>query len=296
MRIIFYHSIHKRYEQRICDSIGEGMAAHGDELILVHKGDYEGPVAGTDGAMMFGVKSRKLFRSHTNAGIPPIFVDKGYLGFKGTGARSNYFKFSIGAMHPITYFQTERRPGDRLKELKIKVPNWRRQTKDGNVVVALSSRKYCVWYGIDNPHKFAAKVVRSVRNALDDWDDNRQIVYRPKPTWKEALPVKGAGYSRPPEGIRDVLADCHCLVTHGSNAAIDAILLGIPVVVLGPGIARPVAGLAFKNVVHPYRPSKERIVQWFRDLSYCQWTEDELRSGLAWEYIRRDIWRELRCR
>ena len=296
MKIVFYHSIHKAYEQRICDALGEGMAIHGDELILVHKGDWVGPIVGTDGAMMFGVKARRLFAPHKEVGIPPIFVDKGYLGLKGTGARADYFKFSVGSMHPLSYFQAEPHPGDRFKALKITVKPWRSQTEGSKILLALSSRKYCVWYGIDNPHKFAAKIVREIQKVLDMAGNDCEIIYRPKPSWDEAQPVKGAGYSRPPEGIRDVLRDTHCLVTHGSNAAIDAILMGVPVVVLGPGIAQPVASRDIKGVIKPYRPSRGQVDQWLRDIAYCQWTTEELRSGLAWDHIRKDIWRELRCR
>ena len=296
MKIVFYHSIHKAYEQRICDSLGEGMAVHGDELILVHKGDWDGPIIGTDGAMMFGVKARRLFAPHKEVGIPPIFVDKGYMGIKGTGGRSNFFKFSVGEMHPVSYFQSESRPGDRFKALNISVKPWQKPRSHSKVLLALSSRKYCVWFGIDNPHKFAAKIVRSIQKVLDHANDKREIIYRPKPSWDDAEPVKGAGYSRPPEKIIDVLRNTHCLVTHGSNAAIDALIMGVPVVVLGPGIAQPVASRDVRGVTRPYRPSRGQVDQFLRDLAYCQWTTEELRSGLAWEYIRRDIWRELRCR
>ena len=306
MRVVFYHSAkltsgkigHEAIdttnrEYRIGEALIKGMAIHGDELVMVPKGQYKGPLVGIDAAMMFGVKSRKMFQPHIDLGIPAIYIDKGYLGPRGTEARARYFKFSVNAMHPIAYFQAERRDDDRFKTLKIRPAKWRKTWDDSHILVALSSQKYCEWIGLNDATKYAAKLVKGIAK---ETGGARPIIYRPKPSWLDAEEVKGAGFSRPPERIRDVLRGCHALVTHGSNAAIDALLAGIPVIVLGDGIAKPVAGQSIKKIKRPYAPSRHALYQWLADMAYCQWTIEELASGEAWAHIKQDIWKELRCR
>jgi len=301
MKIVFYYAQRQKpddgpdrnRETLIGEALAKGMAVHGDELVMVPKGEYKGPMAGIDAAMMFGVKSKKMFRPHIDLGIPAIYVDKGYLGPRGPEARGRYFKFSVNAMHPIAYFQAERRDRDRFDALKITPAGWRKSRDDSHILVALSSQKYCDWVGQGNATKYAAKLVKQITN---ESGGKRHIVYRPKPSWPDAEAVKGAGFSRPPERIRDVLRGCHALVTHGSNAAIDALLVGVPAIVLGDGIAKPVAGQSVKKIKRPYAPSRHALNQWLADLAYCQWNIEELASGEAWKHIKQDIWRELRCR
>jgi hypothetical protein len=77
MKIVFYHSLRlttgedgheavdmTNRELRIGEALTEGLPVHGDELIMVPKSEWQGPMQGTDAAMMFGVKSLKMFAPH----------------------------------------------------------------------------------------------------------------------------------------------------------------------------------------------------------------------------------------
>jgi len=133
------------------------------------------------------------------------------------------------------------------------------------VIFAGSSEKYHEWYGIGGATQYAQTQIDLIRKY-----SSRPIVYRPKPSWEDAVPINGTRFSRHPELIRDVLHNAHALVAYGSNAATDAVMNGVPAVVLGDGVARPVAETSISNIEHPYFPSDEERYQWCCDFSYCQ--------------------------
>lgn len=82
--------------------------------------------------------------------------------------------------------------------------------------------------------------------------------------------------------LDEALRDAWCIVTYSSNAAVDAILAGVPAVVLGQSAVRPVAW-SLDNIENPAWPEREL---WLRALAHHQFTLDEMRSGYAWEQVR----------
>jgi len=118
---------------------------------------------------------------------------------------------------------------------------------------------------------------------------NRPLIYRPKPSWKEAVSLSGARFSRPPELLAHLLPDAWALVTFGSNAAVEALTAGVPVIVTGDGIARPLARTQEENIDDLFIPSDAVRRQWLADMAYCQFNVQEMESGLAWKILREQI-------
>jgi len=58
---------------------------------------------------------------------------------------------------------------------------------------------------------------------------------------------------------------------------LDAVMHGIPVVVLGDGIAKPLSG----TLDEMYHYTDDERDQLLNDIAYCQWTLDEIKSGEA---------------
>ena len=77
----------------------------------------------------------------------------------------------------------------------------------------------------------------------------------------------------------------HCLVTFSSIAAIEAICLGKPAIVLGPSAAAPVCSRAVKDIENPFIPTLDEVEEWLAHLAYCQFTEAEMRDGTAWRIL-----------
>ncbi len=73
------------------------------------------------------------------------------------------------------------------------------------------------------------------------------------------------------------LKDVWCVVTHVSACAVDAILSGVPAIVTGPSIARPISG-KIEDIEKPPTPDRER---WLNNLAYSQFSVQDIKSGLA---------------
>lgn len=111
-----------------------------------------------------------------------------------------------------------------------------------------------------------------------------EVVYRPHP---QALRRgMGAGPSGiPVDGgtLADALASAQHVVTFNSNAAVDAVLAGVPATVCDVGsMAWPVASHGIDEP--PVRPDRGR---WAAELAWKQWTAEEMRSGDCWDRVGR---------
>lgn len=272
MRVCFYASDKPR-ERELAEAVLAGAQVHGAEG-FVKPLTPQIEVEACDVACMIGVKSIHLFRAIQAAGILPIYFDKGYVRSRRAESRTwEFWRVSVGAHHPThTTLMRHKKPSDRWEALGIELKPWRRRGLQ--IVFAGSSAKYHEFYRLSEPTRFARKVIANIASLSD-----RPVIYRPKPSWRDAVPIKGARYSGGDEGITAALANAHCLVTHGSNACFEAALLGIPSIILGDAVAWPISSTSLAEVEAPRISKRER---WLHNLAYHQWTLDEFRSGEAW--------------
>jgi len=78
------------------------------------------------------------------------------------------------------------------------------------------------------------------------------------------------------------LADAHCLITHGSIAAVEAVVMGVPVFVSPDSAAAPMGLIDFSKIEAPVYPERQA---WLNSLSYSQYNEAELCNGTLWKLI-----------
>ena len=75
-------------------------------------------------------------------------------------------------------------------------------------------------------------------------------------------------------------------VAYTSGSSIDAVLAGVPVIALDEGnFAWPISSHSIKDITQPRCADKKEIGQWLVRLANCQWTTDEMASGLVWSRI-----------
>jgi hypothetical protein len=78
-----------------------------------------------------------------------------------------------------------------------------------------------------------------------------------------------------------------CTVTYTSGLAIDSVLAGVPTVTCDPGnFAWGISSQSLSDIEKPVRANNQTVHSWLRQLAGCQWSEDEIRSGLAWQYLK----------
>lgn len=287
VRVVFFASPKER-ELDIGQAFCAGVQAHGDTACLIHPADYDGPQSDTDVAVFVGVKgwSRLLMETHIAAGKHAIICDKGYFG-GSAGPRSKYIRCSIDALQPLAYFQKTPRPHTRLHALDVNIAPWKKTGTE--VILAGGSLKYARWHqmpmytGLDPATGWAIKTFHRVRKHTQ-----RPIVYSPKPSFKNAVPIEGMRFVQG-VGIEKQLQTAWCLVTFGSNAAVDAIIAGVPVFIPGDGIAKPMGLDDVAQVEQPFYPTDEQRWQFLADVSFCQFSAKELASGFGWSILRPQI-------
>jgi len=278
MRVVFIASDKPR-EQLLADAFLMGAARHGHDIKTVAR-DEDLPAGAADVVCMVGVKSRELFQQHHRAGAHIIYFDKGYVRSRTTsGPRGwEFWRVSIDAHQPIAHMNEQKAPADRLDRLGLEMQPWR--AAGNQVVLAGSSAKYHAFYGLPSPTEYWRKIVRELR--ITTW---RPLVYRPKPSWKDAVPIRKTRYSGPEEGITQVLSGAHAMITHGSNACFESVLAGVPVISLGPSVARPISSTELAKLEAPYLATDKERWQWLANLAYWQWTLAEFSSGEAWDFL-----------
>lgn len=279
LRVCFWHSDKPR-ERILADAFMQGVSARGDYCEMRSLQPEVEVASSADVVCMVGVKSRKLYQAHWRAGIHTVYLDKGYTRHSSSGGvRSwEYWRVAVDAHHPTHYLPNLKSAHDRVTRLGLEFKPWRETGK--HIVFAGSSAKYHEFYGLKEPTSYARKIIRRLQQLT-----TREIVYRPKPSWKDAVAIDGTVYSQG-GSIMDVLQDAWALVTHGSNACFEATLAGIPSIVLGDAVARPIASTEVEDIENPRLASDEERQNWLANLAYCQWTQDELASGEAWKHIR----------
>lgn len=299
MKIVFY-AADKPREHMLALALEQGAKKHGDTLEMRRTADYgetddgddrkyPGPSPDTDVACTFGVKGRSLqvIRDHRQMKLPTLYFDKGYTRDKGECGHTLHSRISINSSEPTAYMMREAMPLDRWKKLGLKLHRRDVNANGGHVLLCGSSAKYHEFHKLTEPNEWADSLVRLMRRYT-----TRQIIYRPKPSWKDAKPVPDASFSHGMSTIAEALRGCWCVVTHGSAAAFDAVLAGVPAFVLGKGIASPVARDNIERLDDPFWPRDEDRQKWANAMAYCQWTADELRDGSAWEHLKSEIKRQ----
>ncbi len=287
MRVCFWRSDKPR-EHLLADAFADGVRACGLGDTVEQRPLLETPeLADCDVAVMVGVKSRELFHMHWRAGIHVIMVDKGYTRHAARGPVKlwEYWRGAVDAHHPTDKLMDIARPHDRLEKLGLRIQPWRRALPNSHILLAGSSAKYHEFYGLKDPTRWAEKVVAALREHT-----TREIVYRPKPSWKDAVPIKGTRYSELPETIDQALAGAHACVTHGSNAVFEAAVAGVPSIVLGTAVARPISSTELESIEKPIMVDDATRRQWLANLAYCQWTLSEFAAGDAWRILRPQIY------
>lgn len=286
MRICFWHSDKPR-ERLLADAFCDGVKAAGfDDVATKRALQPKVEPADCDLAVMVGVKSRDLFAAHTYAGAHVLYLDKGYTRHAANSPVKlwEYWRVALDAHQPGERLWLDpQKPDDRAEALKILIQPWRREGK--HILIAGSSAKYHEFYGLKEPTAWTSKLVGHLRR-----ETKRAIVYRPKPSWREAVPIEGTTFSHGRSDLMEDLRDCWCMVTHGSNAVFEAMIAGVPQIILGPAVTARLSSQHVSLIEQPRMAAFADRYQWLSNLAYWQWTMPEIAKGELWRFIRPQLY------
>lgn len=190
-----------------------------------------------------------------------LHIDLGYFGRSehSQGDFSGYYRATWNAFQFEWEDEGRLWPADRWKKLKIRLADWK---KDGTHVVLVPPSM--PWGNFINV--FPPQWVESVKTELKKHTDRQILVAN-----KDSAPLSA------------MLRDAWAVVVHNSNAAIDALVEGVPVFTLGDSAAWPMARDNLAMIEKPVRDvDRERF---FRGLAYQQFTLDEFADGTAWALL-----------
>ncbi|MAF25676.1 hypothetical protein CL634_08920 [bacterium] len=240
-----------------------------------------------DFVFIYGIICRHDRDLCEEAGVNWIFFDKAVDRRRTKQNPKRMARFSINSYLPLKHYEKFEDDSSRIRTITDFMPI--RETEfletDSSVMFAGSSSKYHAWHDLVDPTKYAQEKIKNIRNVC-----NREIIYKPKPSWKHKVPVEGTIFKE--GGILSVMVDkkdikrpC-CLISHGSGILMEANFLGIPTIVLGESPVKKISRTRIEDIDNPYIPTLEEKYKIANAVSFFQWNAREIESGEMWNYLK----------
>jgi hypothetical protein len=218
---------------------------------------------GTQPVLLRGITKRKQMRGCREQGRDFYYIDTGYFG---NGRKKSFHRVTKNNMQNVG--PVIDRPGDRFDATGISLTKFRPGSK---ILLCPPSAKVMVFYDLDL-EKWIEETIETIKKYTD-----REIVIRLKKGRSERVTTDTMAMA--------LSQDVHCMVTFNSIAATESLLLGKPAFTLGPNAAQSLCLSDLSRIEKPYIPTLDEVHKWASHLAYCQFTESEMRSGLAWRIV-----------
>lgn len=272
--VVFYVSPGKFREQSILNAMKIGVEKDHDRFRIELNSVTE--PAPADVAIMVGMKATSLRERCLAAGQRVIVADKGY------DRKDDWWRISIDTHQPTRYLMDMKRPDARMRAAQWKMKPWR--DAGDFVLIAGGGAKYHSVWNLSPVAVWAQEMVDGIREA--GWTG--PIQYRPKPSQPDKTVPYGATLSSPKYMVK-ALDDCHAIVTYGSNACFEAMLCGVPSIILGDAVLKAISSEKLQEICDPYRAPDSARKAALSNLAYCQFREAEWMSGFAWQEVKRQL-------
>lgn len=205
---------------------------------------------------------------------PFYYIDTGYLG----NAKSEFKYWHRVVKNNVQHTQVNyNMPDNRFKKLLesnsyLKFNSWK---KNGRAILLVTpSEKPCKFYRIDKG-AWIDNTIKTIKQYTD-----RPIIIRDKETKRENRVGAGSIYS---QFVND---NIFAVVTYNSIAATEAIGFGIPCFTSAPNAADNYCLKDLSKIETPLYEDKEKIEKWQHWLAYCQYSINEMQSGIAFKLIK----------
>ena len=190
-----------------------------------------------------------------------LYADNGYF----RPGKSGHFRITRNALQ---HDGTGNAPPERWERLGLEIKPWR---KDGShILVCPPDETYGQLWGLDH-----RKWLQDVRGVLERATD-RQVVVRHR---------SKAGSATEP--FAAALQGAWALVTCTSNAAVEALLAGVPVFCTRPCAAYMMGTPVLAEIEYPAMPDDRE--RWAWNLAAAQWTLLEMADGTCWRDLQKRV-------
>lgn len=190
-------------------------------------------------------------------------IDRGYFRASRDADYTGYFRITRSAMQHDGAGVSD---GQRFGRLRLHLRDWR--TSGSHVLVCPPTDIFGRLSGFD-AQEWTRRTLLQLAQVTD-----RELRVREKP--------RGA-VQGPKTPLSADLRDCWALVTHSSNAAVEALVLGVPVFCTDPCAAQRMGRSDLSLIEDPLYPIDRH--PWASVLADNQFLLSEMRSGLAWRML-----------
>jgi hypothetical protein len=228
--------------------------------------DLAGINTNTQWPMIFsGITNMAPIDQARRYGLDYWYIDTGYLGNHKRKSYLRICKNSIHASGAITA-----RPRDRLDRLQVDTT---RISRGNSVLIIPPDTKQAVHFDIGNVDTWLTDTVTRIQDLTD-----RPIQIRHRPASRTTRMAADTL-------VQALAQDINVVVTFISNSGVEAVLHDIPVISLGPGACVQVSPWGIDRIDAVPDIDADLKEAWMRHLSYCQFTEHEMRLGQAWQIL-----------
>lgn len=258
------HINHAVHQKTNAGWMSEGLRMHGHETEFV---PFDSPV-NCDMAVVWGWRQKRVEAHCQVTGTPLLVMERGHLQ-----DRFEYTSCGFGGIQRHAEYPDIDFPDRWERHFAHLIKPW---NLGGTYALVCGQLRGDASIGNLDIEAWASEVVEALPNDME-------IVYRPHPLsvrHGDNFCPKGAVLSTGP--IDADLENAAFTVIYCSTSGVESALAGVPVVALNEGaMAWDVASHDLKNPIT--RPAR---MKWAHRLAWTQWTEAELRSGVAWDALK----------
>ena len=160
--------------------------------------------------------------------------------------------------------------GARMAKHRIKVKPARKPGR--RVLVCGMSAKAAKDWGLE-PEQWEKAAIAALRAA-----GASEVIYRAKPSWYEAKRLPGAEFDYRHKPIEETLERVDGVVSHHSNASVDALVAGLPIYT-EMGLARSLSVAKLEDVIGAETPDLESRQRFLRQVAWHQWSLPEIAAA-----------------
>lgn len=266
----------------------ESALAKRNQAIVKH--DMMADVAVIWSVLWEGRMRRNLdvWRHYRSLNRPVVVLEVGGL-FRG-----RTWRIGINGVNRQGLITQDYMPADRYLQMGIKMDAWKGNGE--HIVIATQRQNSQQWSGMPATGEWVRQTVNELRKY-----SQRPILIRWHP--RERLDIDYLGpdvrIQHPVRlsdtydsyDFRDSLKDAWAVVNWNSNPGVEAVLAGVPAFVGSSSLAAPVGNLDLANIESPLMPERQ---QWINDVSYTEWTLEEIASGVPLNHMMRTLKSQVR--
>lgn len=258
-------------------NIANGLSKHGVKYDLFSREKLDS-IKSYDFGVVWGLKNALLLKQYGIKNV--LIIENAYLN-NIQGPNKEWVSCGWNGLNGRADFCNKNSQSDR----------WNKHFNDGRLL-EYSDGKY-ILIPLQIQHDQSLKYVNKNISYQRICEEIRKftdlpIIIKDHPTrpgtQRKIISIKNLKYIDPKIPIEKAIKYAKVVVTINSNAGVDSVIAGKPVINMDCGsMVWDIAERDFTRINLPHWPDR---TQWCNDIAYAQWHPTELESGEAWEHLK----------